>query len=58
MNPNNEDIPILAVSYVVDGDQLAAEETPTPVEGVPIESATDQHPISTHVLDFKPEMLA
>ena len=52
MNSNNKDIRILAVEYVVDDDQLTAEETPTPTEGVPIE------PAKSTILDFRHGMLS
>ena len=53
MNSNNKDIgDILAVGYVVDDDQLTAVETPTPTEGVPIESA------KSTILDFRHGMLS
>ena len=58
MQSNNEDQSVVAVSYIVEEDHFLAEETPTPVEGVPIESARSDHLSSASTLDFKPEMLA
>ena len=42
MDSNNEATEVVAVSYVADEDnKFCEEETPTPIEGVPIESASD-----------------
>ena len=51
MQSNNEDQSVVAVSYIVEEDQFLADETPTPVEGVPIESVRDDHLSLTPALD-------
>ena len=43
MIPNTEDEAVVAMGYIYDEEDLKkAEESPTPAEGVPIESASDK----------------